>query len=304
MPWQSLNSSSTRDYCLTIYIPPNIKVVVEGDSGEVRHYQSLSEFLKKPSINLQTAAYGSTLLDVLIEESYISEDLVLKQILTGNAHADATRLIGCIAESLIVNLCNEYPEVNRTLGMYARFGARSHKKLDDYVAVATGSMRTKNNYRQHYNPSDTQRDIIWVEKDNTQNQLLCISSDNNVSAKPAGLQVKASHDGLNYVLPSIQNYHYPILYFDLNNDWGAVNKAVMNNHPESTLINPDEIQHEIKHILKGYFDIIVSVIRGEITIEQVIQDAKYDGDSVLSTGIDVAEVTRESKLILPSHLIR
>jgi hypothetical protein len=289
---------------LTIYIPPNVKVIVEGDSGEVRHSQSLSDFIKRPSIRLQMATYGSTLLDVLIEESYISEDLVLKQILTGNDHADATRLIGCIAESLVVNLCNEYPDVNRTLGMYGRFGARSHKKLDDYVAVATGSMRAKNHFRQHYNPSDTQRDIIWVEKDNTENQLLCISADNNVSAKPAGLQVKASHDGINYVLPSIQNYHYPILYFDLNNDWGAVNKAVMNNHPSSTLINPDEIQHEIKHILKGYFDIVVSLIRGEISVEEMILDAKYDGDSILSLGIDVAEVTNESKLILPSHLTR
>ena len=61
------------------------------------------------------STYGSTLLDVLIEESYISEDLVLKHIFTGDAHADATRLIGSIAESLVVNLCNSYPEVNRTL---------------------------------------------------------------------------------------------------------------------------------------------------------------------------------------------
>src|SRR5690606_13263044 len=117
------------------------------------------------------ATYGNTLLDLLIEESYISEELVLKQVLTGNAHADATRLIGSIAESLVVNLCNLHPEVNRVLGMYARSGQRPHKKLDDYVAVATGSMRAKNNFPQHYNPCDTQRDIIWVERDNTGNQL-------------------------------------------------------------------------------------------------------------------------------------
>lgn len=288
---------------MSIYIPPWIKVVVEGESGEVRYAQSLSDFYKKPSIDLQISTYGSTLLDVLIEESYVSEDLVLLHVLTGNDHADATRLIGSIAESLVVNLCNKYPEVNRTLGMHARFGVRPHKKLDDYIAVATGSIRTKNLFNQHYNPSDTQRDIIWVEKDNTENQLLCIGSS-SVSGKPAGLQVKASHDGVNYVLPTIQNYHYPILYFDLNGDWGAVKKAVMAEHPGSSVIHPDEIQHEIKHILKGYFDIVISLFRRETTIDRIIKEARYNGDSVLGSGIDASEVTSQSKLILPSYIRR
>lgn len=287
---------------LSIFIPPNIKVIVEGEGGEVKHSQILSDYLRKPLLDLQIATYGNTLLDVLIEESYISEDLKLKQVLTGNAHADATRLIGSIAESLVVNLCNSEPEVNRILGMYARFGQRPHKKLDDYVAVATGSMRTKNYFSQHYNPCDTQRDIIWVEKDDTSNQLLCISQNNSVGAKPAGLQVKASHDGVRYVVPTIQDYHYPVLYFDLNGDWGEVQKAVITQHQNTTLVHPDEIQHEIKHILKGYFDIVVALVRGETSIERIIQDSKWNGDSILPTGIDGAEPTSESKLILPPHL--
>lgn len=287
---------------MSIYIPPNIKIIVEGESGEVKHSQGLSDYLRKPSINLQMATYGSTLLDVLIEESYISEDLILKQIFTGDANADATRLIGSIAESLVVNLCNSYPEVNRTLGMYARSGQRPHKKLDDYVAVATGSMRAKNKFPQHYNPCDTQRDIIWVERDNTENQLLCINPSNNVGAKPAGLQVKASHDGVRYVVPNIKDYHYPVLYFDLNGDWGEVQKKVFAQHQTATLVNPDEIQHEVKHILKGYFDIVVALFRGEISIERVIQESRWKADSIIPTGIDAAEATIESKLILPSYL--
>ncbi|WP_312271552.1 hypothetical protein [Pseudomonas sp.] len=285
-----------------MFIPPNVKVIVEGEGGEVKHSQVLSDYLRKPSIDLQIATYGNTLLDVLIEESYISEDLKLKQVLTGNAHADATRLIGSIAESLIVNVCNSTPEVNRTLGMYARFGQRPHKKLDDYVAVATGSMRAKNHFFQHYNPCDTQRDVIWVEKDDTSSQLLCISPNNSVGAKPAGLQVKASHDGVRYVVPTIQDYHYPVLYFDLNGDWGEVQKTVIAQHWNATLIHPDEIQHEIKHILKGYFDIVVALIRGETSVERVIQNSKWNGDLVLPAGIDGAEPTSESKLILPPYL--
>jgi hypothetical protein len=282
-------------------IPSNIKIIVEGENGEIRYSQNLHEYLRKPSLNLQISTYGGTLLDLLIEESYISEDLILRHIFTGNAHADATRLIGSIAESLVVNLCNSNPEVNRTLGMYARFGQYSSKKLDDYVAVATGAMITKINYSQHYNPCDTQRDIIWVEKDNTQNQLLCIGR-NSVAAKPAGLQIKASHDGVKYVVPSIKDYHYPVLYFDLNGDWGEVQKAVKEQHQTAILINPDEIQHEVKHALVGYFDIIVALLRGETTIERIAKDSRWRGDSILPVGIDAAEITSASNLILPPYL--
>jgi hypothetical protein len=287
---------------LSIFIPPNVKVIVEGDSGEVRHVQSLADFLQKPSLQVQIATYGKTLLDILVEESYISENLVLRQVLTGNPHADATRLIGSIAESLVVDYCSKDTYVNQTLAMYARSGLRQTQNLNDYVAVATGSMRTKRNYGQHYNPSDTQRDIIWVEKNNTENQLLCISKKNNVSAKPAGLQVKASHDGVNYVLPTIEAYHYPILYFDLNDDWGVVNKAVMQNFPGSILIHPDEIQREIKNILRGFFDIVLSIINGTITVHELIKELTYEGLSVFKSGVDAAKVTTDEKIILPSRI--
>ncbi|MEW9150806.1 hypothetical protein AB2762_11680 [Acinetobacter indicus] len=95
-------------------------------------------------------------------------------------------------------------------------------------------------------------------------------------------------------------YYYPILYFDLSGDWGAVKKAIMDKNITSTLIHPDEIQKEIKSTLKGYFDIIVKVINRELTLERVIQDAKYSGNSVLATGLDAAQITNTSQLILPS----
>jgi len=289
-----------------IWIPPHVKIVVEGSQGEVRHSQTLQSFLTEPSINVQMAAYGNTLLDILTEESYISENLAFKYIITGNVHADATRIIGSIAESLVVNLCNSNPEINRTLGMYARLGKRPHKTLDDYVAVATGSMRTKNLYQQHYNPTDTQRDVIWVEKDNTENQLLCIDErkNNKTGAKPAGLQVKASHDGINYVLPSIENYHYPVLYFDLNGDWGEVQKALLLGAKQATLINPDELRNDIKNTLKGYFNIVVALLNNQISIQRIIEECKYYGDSNITSGLDGAEATNDSKLILPNRINR
>ncbi|SAK98577.1 hypothetical protein AWB76_07552 [Caballeronia temeraria] len=287
---------------VSIYIPPHVKVIVEDLNGEVRHSQLLSEYLQKPSLQLQLATYGHTLLDILIEESYVSPDLVLRQVLTNNPHADATRLIGSIAESLVVKMCNEYPEINRILGMHARFGTRLSKKLDEYVAVATGSMRTKQNFFQYYNPSDTQRDIIWVDKNDTEDQLLCIKESSSASGKPAGLQVKASHDGINYVLPAVQNYHYPILYFDLNDDWIYVRNAAMDRYPACIFIHPDEVFYQIKHILKGYFAIIIAIIRGETSLQRVAEEAKYNGDSALTAGLDAAEPVLDSVIILPPHI--
>ncbi len=287
---------------MSLFIPPNVKIIVESDSGEIRHSQPLSRYLQRPSVNIQAATYGHSLLDTLVEESFIDERLELRQILTGNDHADATRLIGSIAEALVVDFCNRHQDVNRTLGTYARFGRRESKALDDYVAVATGSMRTKRIFAQHYNPSDTQRDIIWVERDNTEHQLFCIRSGTSLAGKPAGLQVKASHDGLKYVLPTLQDYHYPVLYFDLKDDWGAVKSAAMDRNPGCVFIHPDEIHAEIKHILKGYFQIVVALIRGEITLLEVIDEAKYRGDRSLASGMDGGELTDDSQIILPSNI--
>ncbi|MCO8321129.1 hypothetical protein ABEG10_11780 [Burkholderia cenocepacia] len=287
---------------MSIYIPPHVKIIVEDDLGEIKHSQSFSEYFHQPNINILSATYGPTLLDILVEESYISSTLQLNQILTGNPNADATRMIGSIAECLVVDICHKYPEANRLLGMHARFGSRASSKLDQYVAVATGSMRTKRLYGQHYNPSDTQRDVIWVEKENTQNQLLCISSNNSISAKPAGLQIKASHDGVRYVLPTIQNYHYPVLYFDLDGDWVKVREAMIAQNITCPLINPDSIYRELRHALQAYFNIVVAIIEGKTTIQQVITDSKYNMNSALGAGVDGSELTNNPQIILPSSV--
>ncbi|WP_208457259.1 hypothetical protein [Burkholderia vietnamiensis] len=285
-----------------LFIPPHVKIIVEDDSGKIRHSQSLSSYIQEPTIEIQAATYGSTLLDILVEESYISSDLQLNRIFTGNPEADATRLIGSIAECLVVDICHKHRDANRILGMHARFGSRPSPKLDEYVAVATGSMRAKRFYQQHYNPSDTQRDVIWVEKENSQNQLLCLPNNNTTSAKPAGLQIKASHDGIRYVLPTIQTYHYPVLYFDLDGDWAKVREAMIDQNIACHLINPDSIHHELRHVLQAYFDIVLALIDGRTTIQQVISYSKYNMDSALGAGIDGSELTNSPQIILPSSV--
>lgn len=285
---------------MSMYMSPYTEVVFRNPDGSVRYAQMLSDYYKKPDINLQMATYGGSLLDLLMAESYISPDLTLTVINTGNPHADVTRLLGSIAEYLVVDLCNSNPEVNRRLGMYARFGRKMSRTLDDYVAVATGSMRTKNLYPHYYNPSDTQRDIIWVEKDNPEHQLMCLGYKNGASGKPAGLQVKASHNGLQYVVPTILDYHYPVLYFDMSNDWVLVKQAVEERFATARLINPDELHHELKQTLFAYFHILVAYFRGEISIERLINVSRYNGDLV-EAGLKAGNLTGASKILLPSR---
>ncbi|HID1948073.1 TPA: hypothetical protein ACXGJI_005436 [Klebsiella pneumoniae] len=288
---------------MNIFIPRNIKIVVEDDNGETRFSQSYSEYLSNPSRNINLSIYGGTLLDVLVEESLITETLQLRQIFTGNPYADATRLIGSIAESLVVKACNSNMEVNRILGRIARGGVRNSSLLDGFVAVATGSQNAKNLYPQYYNPCDTQRDIIWVDKNDTQNQLLCITPNTTSnSAKPAGIQVKASHDGLNYVVNSITDYHYPVLYFDLNNDFEAVQHAIQRTHQTATLIHPSDLQHELKDVLNGYFKIVVDIINGSVPIQRIIDHCKWNGLTEVLSGINASGIDGGKNLILPPSI--
>jgi len=278
-------------------ISPMVHIVVMGPDNKIYERQPYSDFINTPSPNIQAAAYGTTFLDLLTQEGLLTEKIALRNIFTGNAHADATRLCGNLAEALIVKYCNSYPDVNRTLATYARFGERERKSLDNFHAVGTASKLTEANYRQHYQPNDTQRDIIWVDKFDSARQLTCIGGT-ALSSKPAGLQVKASHQGCSYVIPSIRDYFYPILYFDISNDWHAVKGELVRQNIQATLIHPDEIMREIKSHLVSYYHIIISLINNETTVERIIQKACYDGDSVLLAGLSASENQPGSSIII------
>ncbi len=280
-------------------ISPRVHIVVIGSDGKIYESQKYSDYLSLPNNNIQSVAYGDSFLDILTQEAYLTESLGLRQILTNNPYADATRLIGNLAEALVVKYCNTNSEINRTLARYARFGEREHKNLDNYIAVGTASKITQQSYLQHYQPNDTQRDIIWVDKSDNAKQLACVGGTGS-SFKPAGLQIKASNDGLKYVLPNITDYFYPILYFDIGDDWHVVQSTLVAQSINATLIHPDEIASEIKATLKGYFNLIISIINGSLTIERLIEMAKYNGDSTLLAGIFASDTSVDRTIILPS----
>ncbi|ELI9034850.1 hypothetical protein ACWQEN_002930 [Morganella morganii] len=284
-------------------IPHTVKIIVEGMHGDVLHSQKLSDFVLTPNIDIQMSMYGNSLLDILISESYITPDLNLKLVTSNDPKEDATRLMGSIAEAVVVKYCNDYPEVNRILGMHARAGQIQHSILDQYVAVATGSLKTQTNYQMHYNPCDTQRDILWVSKKDNCSQLLCInpkpSSNGGIAA---GLQVKASTNGIAYVVPNIKDYYFPVLYFDLENDFDRVEAAVRQKCETARLIRPGEIHHEMKHVILGYYEIIKKLLNNEITIQRIIEASRYTGDTTFLSGLSGGSAGEGTSLILPGYI--
>lgn len=245
--------------------------------------------------------YGWSLIDVLLSESEIklnenNGEPILSRIFTSNPHADATRLIGSIAEILVTKFCKEHQEVNRRLGMYARNSLRLSYEMDNFIAIATGSQQAKRFYPNWYSPADTQRDIIWVKKDDLDSQLLCVRSKGN-AGKPAGLQVKTSHD-YQYVLSSIEKYHYPVLYFDLNNDWWKLDNALKSSNFDGVLVQHDDITNEIKRILVNYFNIVVKIFSGEMTLQYLIDMAAYEGMVDILKGLELANQDNDKKIII------
>lgn len=287
-------------------IPNNIKVIVQDAQKNILYEQGLESYLKKPDVNIAMASHGASLLDVLTNEHYLTTandgSPGLKFIYTNDPHADATKLMGSIAEALIVQECNNSQEVNRELAKHARGGSRISDKPDNYIAIATGSQITKLNYRHFYNPSDTQRDIIWVDKKNTEYQLSSITPGApTTSTKPAGLQVKTSHN-YKYVTGSIKFYHYPVVYFDLKNDWHYALSEIQNINKETggivaTLVPHDDVLIYLKNKLINYYNIIVAIFNNQCTLADVIKHSKFNGDNILAGVGDTAAPDSGSKIL-------
>ncbi|MEB5924613.1 hypothetical protein [Franconibacter daqui] len=289
-------------------ISDRVIVVALDDKKNIRHIQQLKDYIQKPSIQIAMNSHGASLLDVLTKENYLTLNQAgepgLKFICTNNPQGDATKLLGSIAEAIIVQECNNNPEFNRDMARHARGSSEMSEIPDGYIAIATGSYQTKLHHKNHYNPNDTQRDIIWVDKDDAALQLDSVSYSNNKnSVKPAGLQIKASYDYRN-VLRNIEKYAYPVVYFDMSNDWDYLNVAIRNINKNGMgnaikLVKPDGVLQYIKDRLSHYHQIIVALLKGECSMKQLIEEANYTNDSALGSVLDNAAPDSGDKIILP-----
>lgn len=229
----------------SLIILPTSKSISYGDND---NYQQAS--------NLDTSNYygaGRNLLKLLQEIGAVVFDannrLVLSTFFTKNQKTGAvSRILGYVAEGIVVRECNGNPTKNKTWANYARKLKKDSNPViqflktifyepflenpDDYIAIGTGFANTKTEYSHIYNPI-SDRDICWVSQYNDAKQLLTLKGTQSNKQRLAGLQLKVSlgTDG-NYVTNYFKNkpfFHlYPVVYFDLGNDFYKVRNNLMN----------------------------------------------------------------------------
>lgn len=126
--------------------------------------------------DLVTLVYGYDLMNILSnelglvdinDEGFLRSNIVITPRSKYFGYASSRE----IAEAMVVYECNKSTKANRLLGIYARKGKISH---------------------------DTQRDVIWINKENKKNKLLQIAYNTNC-AITAGIQLKVSMDGFKYI---------------------------------------------------------------------------------------------------------
>ncbi|MDM3858150.1 MAG: hypothetical protein PT120_25480 [Aphanizomenon gracile PMC649.10] len=167
---------------------------------------------------------------------------------------------------------------------------------DDYIAIGTGLIKTKNDYSHLYDHT-SDRDICWVSKENDAKELLTIDGIYSSKTKNAGIQLKVSCANNGYYVTNYfkkKPYHqlYPVVYFDLGNDFNKVRDNLMNMRKYDEKVSPNSlfshnvsfdgwsrdeildimlirgcyIDHRLHDQLLYYKDILEQVISGKIDL--------------------------------------
>lgn len=254
---------------------------------DTQNYQPLSEWNSgNRNPHLLANVYGNDLISILTNDLNLINineqgSLQLNCLITQDMHTTIMRLLGKIAEVLIVQECNSNPDANRRWARYARGGTRSSLYPDNFKAIGTGLKETKNLYSTKYNPNDTQRDIIWIDKNQPANELLQIKRNpSQCSGISAGLQIKVSTNGLQYVYKSgmdkAKRYEVPLIYFDLHDDYSKLTDTIYKERKDlqigRDIIRGKDISPEIHDTLISYYFLIKAILEGSRSIESLISD--------------------------------
>ncbi len=274
----------------------NIDIVVSDGNGEIICSQPFDEFTYgTKDIEIQKIMYGRQLFDLLIDELNVirydeNGELILGVILQSDFNRTAMQLLGRIAEAIIVRNCNRDCVVNQKYFSIARKKRAKKKTANKFFALGTGLNYTKIKYKKHYNPSDTQRDIIWINDDSE----LAIMKDQDeystTSAKIAGLQIKATKDGIKYVLPDIiqDRYDVPIIYFDIENDYHKILSKIYKDTKvdlEYDIIHPNAIDPRGYDEFLHYVDLVYAMVNGKLHPKDLIIGADNFDDVLMKNAL-------------------
>ncbi|WP_342549984.1 hypothetical protein NST69_15505 [Paenibacillus sp. FSL P2-0089] len=282
-----------------------IVIAVLEDDGTFRPnaVQDINEWNNgEKNINVMLEKSGYTLFDILFNDlgKIILNEGKFKftHIFTKSTEETAMRLMGNIAEAIIVRRCSESIELNERYITIARKGKKLLKTTENYIAVATGHKKTKSLHPTKYNPNHTQNDIIWLDKNNPDFQLL-EEGAKVTSGKSAALQVKASNFNSDYVFKELKNekYKVPIVYFGMRDNFYKIkNKIILYqnvNNVNNKFIDIRDIDSEAYIQYLEYKQIIKKLIDKEIEVSDLISTK----DTLLSTGLLLTEKSNKSPII-------
>lgn len=268
-------------------------VAVELPDGSLYHLpkfiQPVDEFIKSPTPELVRIHRGSLLCDLLTNElgvvSFTNSNLEISYVKAferRDVRAESMRLLGKLAEALIVRQCRESPEKNREWASLARRG-KNVASLDNYIAIGTGLQSTKNHaskLRMQYSPNDTQRDIIWIKKEDELSELMTSASSGVIYR--AGLQIKVSRNKDN-VLRNLRNKDYscPVVYFDLNGGFSYVARKLQEDAETFgashwqvgvDLIQGREVSEDLHFTLLQFLPLLDQLFEGTIELADLLQE--------------------------------
>lgn len=239
---------------------------------------------------------GGRLIQILQDDlgniSYEDNQFILKQIFYSNVNITAMTLLGKIAEAVLVRRCQEDEQLNRQLFQLSRRKNAWGVTARRFKAIGTGLKTTQRNYPKRYNPSDTQRDIIWIDSEG--NSAL-MSGSSTIAGIEAGLQVKVSLHGVSYIVNDLKRNRYdvPIIYFPINNDFERVIDRLVKTErvqvldAETSSYRGLRIGEDLIDIraydycafeeVKDYYPIVYDLINGDIELVELIDIAKGNG---------------------------
>ena len=226
------------------------------------------------------------LLEILVDETgtihFDENGAVLAAFLSIDPKRAALRLLGKVAEAVIVRQCASDELINKKWLDIARRGYTRRETARQFMAIGTGLQSTKRMYPHKYNPSDSQRDINWMTKNGN---VANVKGSNTISGIQAGLQVKVSTDGVNYVQRALidNRYEVPVVYFPVNNDFdrivGNLERRAQNRTIKPIIVGKDFV--DAREVDRGafntvaydYLPLIHDLYSGKLSADRFVKEA-------------------------------
>lgn len=265
----------------------------------------------------QFSRYSDLLFDVMNENGDIiinsnSQEPVFSSLHLLKSDRQTTRakvaiLLGKYAEAIMVMNCNGDDRFNRHFARIARGGqkrATTNNFLNNFTAISTGSHKTKREFRRHYQYSESQRDIVWVDNRDVGALLTRPRTRGDI----AGIQLKVSYDWKN-LKNSLTQYYYPILYFSMNDDWNDLNDYINQKKNDGfqdfdhvNLVPIDDYSNDVLETLEYFEYLLTELINGELSISYLIEQAKAEHKSAIGHAITGLFYTEDEILLTASAL--